>query len=96
MILPDSRNFGQSYSLYVLANTDEPLTASEISSLNKNSRKSNIHQACKDLFDQGYLVRRKARRHSGNGKRPYEYMIKDVDIDSYFQFEESDWEQTDD
>jgi len=51
MILPDSKTYGQSFVLYVLANTDEPLTASAIGSLNENARASGaVGKALKKLF----------------------------------------------
>jgi predicted transcriptional regulator len=96
MILPDSQTYGQSFCLYVLANTDEPLTASAIASLNENARASGgVRQALKKLFDEGYLMRRKSTHAVGRGARPYEYTIKPIDIDQYLGFEEHEWEATD-
>jgi len=95
MILPDSRSYGQSYALYVLANTDQGLTASEISGFNEDASTPNIRKALRALFEQGYLIRRKAMHHPIRGRRPYEYTIKPADLDKYIGFEESEWEQID-
>jgi len=96
MILPDAQTYGQSFCLYVLANTNEALTASAIASLNDNARASgSVGQALKKLFDEGYLMRRKSTHAVGKGPRPYEYTIKPIDIDQYLGFEEHEWEATD-